>query len=122
MNRLSRVLCILIPSLTVHCHANADSKRIEVYELSQTYVDVVAGDTLGEIAASLLPHNVSLQQQLMQDIMSMNPSAFPDNRAERMLSGKRLFLPNSMQQADSKPGNQTYQVESYSWGNIKRPR
>ena len=119
--RISIIALSLSLSLTAFAPvATADSKRIEVYELSQTYVDVRPGDTLGEIAARLLPHNPSLQQKLMNEIMQLNPGAFPGNRAEHMLAGERLFLPNSMQQSDSNERNVT--IESFSWGNIKRPR
>ena len=39
-----------------------------------------------------------------------------------MLANERLWLPNAMQQPDSKPDNQDVTVESFSWGNVKRPK
>jgi len=115
---IALILCaiILAPS------SFAESKRIEVYSLSQNYWDTRNGETLGEIAAQLLPNNPSMQQKLMADIISQNPHAFRDNDANYMLANKRLWLPNRLVQTDSKADSKRTKVESYSWGNIKRPK
>ncbi len=102
--------------------AQAEPKRIEVYTLSQHYWDVRAGESLSEIAAALLPHNPAIQQRLMRDILRLNPDAFISGDANRLLAGKRLFLPGSLTRADTVVDPQRYTVESYSWGNVKRPR
>ncbi len=97
-------------------------KRIEVYSLSQHYWDVQFGDTLGEIAHHLLPHNPVKRQTLQQDILHLNPGAFIAGNPARLIAGKRLWLPGHMRQADSKPNPATTTVETYSWGNIKRKK
>lgn len=99
-----------------------NSKRIEVYSLSQNYWDTQYGDTLGDIVRQLLPNNPSRREALKQDIVRLNPEAFINNDAEKLLAGKRLWLPGYMKQADSKVDPATTIVESYSWGNIKRPK
>ncbi|MBT8130135.1 MAG: hypothetical protein KJP10_09085 [Gammaproteobacteria bacterium] len=98
----------------------ADSRRIEVYPLSQSYWDVKRGDTLGEIVDTLIPHNPYLQRQLMRDIMSLNPEVFPDGNPRRMLADRRLWLPNSVKPRQDTAGTSDYTIETYQWGNIKR--
>ena len=98
----------------------ADSKRIEVYPLSQSYWDVKRGDTLGGIVDTLIPHNVYLQRQLMRDIISLNPEAFPDGNPRRMLANRRLWLPNALKPQQNTARRPDYTIESYQWGNIKR--
>lgn len=102
--------------------SHAESKRIEVYPLSQHYVDTHAGDTLSEIVARLLPDNSQLQQQLLTDIHKRNPEAFIENNPNRLRANTRLWLPNQLNNADSSGNTGPYRVESFSWGNIKRPR
>ncbi len=99
-----------------------NSKRIEVYSLSQNYWDTQYGDTLAEIVLHLLPHNPAKHEALKQDIVHLNPHAFIGGNPEKMLANKRLRLPSHMKQADSKVNPATTTVETYSWGNIKRPK
>ena len=99
-----------------------NSKRIEVYSLSQNYWDVQYGDTLGTIAHHLLPNNPLKREALQQDILHLNPDAFTGGQPEKLLAGKRLWLPGYVKQADSRANPATTTVESYSWGNIKRPK
>ena len=99
-----------------------NSKRIEVYSLSQNYWDTQYGDTLGEIALHLLPNNPTKHKALKQDIIQLNPHAFINGKPDKLLANKRLWLPGYMQQADSKMNPATTTVETYSWGNIKRQR
>jgi len=98
------------------------SKRIEVYSLSQNYWDVRSGDTLSSIAHHLLPNNPAKREALQQDILHLNPRAFIAGQPEKLLAGKRLWLPGYMKQADSKVDPKKMTVETYSWGNIKRPK
>lgn len=104
---------------------SVQSKRIEVYTLSQNYWDTRIGETLGEIVVQLLPNNPSKRAALKQDIVNLNPHAFINADPARMLADKRLRLPGQMNQADSIPPSEitnspTTTVESYSWGHIKR--
>ena len=98
------------------------SKRIEVYELSQNYWDTQYGDTLSQIVYYLLPNNPAKRESLKQDILHLNPGAFPNGNPANLLAGKRLWLPGYAKQADSIADPSETTVETYSWGNIKRPK
>ncbi len=116
------LVSLLCSASTSSFAAQANSKRIEVYSLSQNYWDVQYGDTLSSIAHHLLPNNPSKRDALQQDILHLNPNAFIAGQPEKLLTGKRLWLPGYMKQADSKVDPATTIVETYSWGNIKRPK
>ena len=126
MNRQNILLLLLrltlLGTLGFSLPAFAESKRIEVYSLSQNYWDTQSGETLGEITAQLMPHNLRLQQKLMNDIVTLNPNAFQDGNPDYMLANIRLWLPNNIPQADGKNNNSHAQIESFSWGSIKRPK
>ncbi len=114
-------LLLLFFSTITSLHAGqSKSKRIEVYSLSQNYWDVQYGDTLSSIAHHLLPNNPAKREVLQQDILHLNPDAFIAGQAEKLLAGKRLWLPGYMKQPDSKVNPATTTLETYSWGNIKR--
>lgn len=102
--------------------SHAGSKRIIVYPLSQNYVDTQPGDSLSSIAARLLPNNPQLQQNLMAEILKLNPDAFINHDPDRLLANIRLWLPNQRDNAvrDTNPNH--YRVQHFSWGSIKRPR
>ena len=121
MKRKNQLLISLLLALGVAGSALAESKRVEVYSLSQNYWDTQPGETLGEIAAQLLPNNPSMRQKLMADIVNQNPNAFADGNADFMRANSRLWLPNNLIQNDSKVDAERTEVESFSWGNIKRP-
>ena len=126
MNRQNTLLLLLhlalLGTLGFSLPAFADSKRIEVYSLSQNYWDTQPGETLGGIVAQLLPNNPGMRQKLMLDIINQNPDAFQDNDPDYMLANTRLWLPNRLAQTDSKADPRHTQIESFSWGNIKRPK
>lgn len=120
-----RALTILLTLLiaAASCGATAEvSKRIEVYTLAQSYYDTQHGDTLGEIVFELLPNNPGKHESLKREILGLNPDAFIDNNPDRLIAGKRLRLPGYINEPDSRVDPDAYTVESYSWGNIKRPR
>jgi Tfp pilus assembly protein FimV len=98
----------------------AESTRIEVYPLSQSYWDIKSGDTLGEIVNTLIPGNFYLQEKLMRDIVSTNPHAFPGGNPDRMLASKRLWLPNAVKPPNVSTSPSGYTIESFQWGSIKR--
>jgi hypothetical protein len=117
------MLCTCSATLPAGSYDNSStSKRIEVYSLSQNYWDTQQGDTLSRIVFHLLPNNPSKRAALQQDILHLNPDAFIGGDPARLLAGKRLWLPGYMKQPDSKADPATTTVETYSWGNIKRPR
>jgi len=117
------LLCASSANLSADSYdTNSESKRIEVYSLSQNYWDTQHGDTLSEIVRHLLPNNPAKRAVLQQDILHQNPDAFIDGDPAMLLAGKRLWLPGYMKQADSSADPSTTTVETYSWGNIKRQR
>jgi hypothetical protein len=132
IHRIIQVITLLMCSSFIATNAGSydnnpeakqtNSKRIEVYSLSQNYWDVQYGDTLGEIVRHLLPNNPSKRESLQRDIIHLNPNMFTNGDPGSMLADKRLWLPGYMQQADSKADPATTSVETYSWGNIKRPK
>ena len=107
----------MLACLSVH----AESTRINVYTLAENYYDTQTGDTLSGITQQLLPNNPSLQKMLVDDILQLNPDAFINNNPATLRANKRLSLPVYMPQADSQPDSEKVSVESFSWGNIKRP-
>jgi len=117
------LLCASSANLSADSYdTNSESKRIEVYSLSQNYWDTQHGDTLSEIVRHLLPNNPAKRAVLQQDILHQNPDAFIGGDPAMLLAGKRLWLPGYMKQADSSADPSTTTVETYSWGNIKRQR
>jgi hypothetical protein len=100
---------------------SAESKRIEVYPLTQQYWDINAGDTLGSIVNSLMPANQYLQEKLMREIIALNPEVFPEGQPDRMLANKRLWLPNAVMRAHNTDLSD-YIIENYQWGSIRKNR
>jgi hypothetical protein len=115
-------LCLLLLGLT---SANAgspdsggESKRIEVYPLSQNFHDVEAGDTLQQIALQLLPNRPAQRTQLMRDIVQLNPTAFVKQNPDRLKAGARLWLPNNQPHYVPKHKTGSTHIESFSWGQV----
>lgn len=100
----------------------AESTRIEVYPVSQNYRDVNTGDTLGEIAAELLPDTPNLRTRLMREIIESNPEAFIGGDPDRLRTNVRLWLPNSLERPEANSDSNSGIVENYSWGSIRRPK
>ena len=119
---LTTFVALFFCATTPASAAQEKSRRIEVYSLSQNYWDVQYGDTLGSIVHHLLPNNPAKREALQQDILHLNPNAFIAGQPEKLLAGKRLWLPGYMKQADSEVDPAKATVETYSWGNIKRPK
>lgn len=121
-------LFLMVPAAEANSYDNSaaarqtESKRIEVYSLSQNYWDTRYGDTLNDIVHHLLPNNPAKREALKQDIVQLNPQAFINDNPEQLLADKRLWLPGYMKQADTEVDPATTTVERYSWGNIKRKR
>lgn len=114
-------LLLMLPLLLPWQTAQAESKRIEVYSLGQHYWDTQSGETLGEIAQQLLPNNPRMHPRLMKDIVALNPEAFQNNNPDRMRSNTRIWLPSHLTKPDTTVDKSRTQVQSFAWGNIKRP-
>lgn len=122
MKTKNHLIFIMLTTLVSAPSAFAESKRVEVYALSQTYWDTQPGETLGEIVTQLLPNNPNMHKKLIADIVNLNSDAFQDGNPDFMQANTRLWLPNNIPQADGKIENGNTQVETFSWGNIKRPQ
>lgn len=122
MKLITFIACLLLSLCMLSQPSWAASKRIEVYTLGQNYWDTQLGESLSLIAQMLLPNNANLQKSLMEDIVRLNPDAFDNNDPHSMKANVRLWLPNHITRVDQPVDRKKYRVESYSWGNIKRPR
>ena len=113
-----------VTAVSSQCYAGTggQSKRIEVYSLSMNYWDTQPGESLSEIVAHLLPNNPSKHAALQREIVELNPQAFINSDPNRLKANHRLKLPGYMTQPDNKIDDRSVTVESYSWGNIKRPK
>ena len=108
--------------LLLNSNSSAEPRRINVYSTSQNLWHTKSGETLNSIAKQLFPNNPGMQQQLMQDIVPLNPHAFQNDDPDKLKAGVRLLLPGEFTQADNKVDHSKVQVETFSWGNIKRKR
>ena len=105
--------------LSYSCMVHADSKRIEVYSTGQAYVDVIPGNTLGEIVAQLLPNNPARRSSLMADIVKLNANAFSDANPDFMRANVRLWLPGHSLSLNKQINKNKYRVQAFSWGYIQ---
>ena len=119
-------VCLLLLALCSAAYAQPDpaseAKRIEVYPLSQNFYDVAAGETLQQIVLQLLPNRPNQRAQLMQDIVTLNPSAFIKQNPTRLKAHVRLWLPNSPPHAAPQREASNLHIESFSWGQVIRRR
>jgi hypothetical protein len=113
-----RYLLAIILALTTQ--AWAESKRIEVYPLSQSYWDIKAGETLDGILSTLLPVNHYLHDKLKREIIALNPEVFPHGDPDRMLANRRLWLPNAIKPPSHPSNAHEYTIQSFQWGSIKK--
>ena len=114
--------CLLLLLLSSSNMTLAKSIRVEVYPISQQYVDINSGDTLIGITTKLLPNNPDMRRRLMIDIVRLNPKAFIENDANKMAANIRLWLPGKMTKADTVVDKSKHDVKTFSWGNIKTPK
>ena len=102
-------------------NVQAESKRVEVYENSQQYWTVIVGQSLSGICMQIRPSGKSSQFSCQQDILEKNPGAFINKDPNRLIAGKRLWLPGSYQ-AISKLDNRKFNIQKFNWGSIKTPK
>jgi len=104
-----------------NCFAS-QSKRVEVYSISQNYWDVIPGETLGDIVKQLLPDNPGLREKLLSQIVELNPDAFSQSNPDNLKANVRLWLPNNAPAMRQGKDKKLFSVKSYSWGQVYRPR
>ena len=117
------VSCLFI-SFTLCTDLNADttsnSKRIEVYSISQSFWDVKRGDSLSEIVLQLLPDNTSKREKLFNEILRVNPQAFIQNNPDKLKANVRLWLSNGSAVRETPDLSNKYEIRSFDWGQVYR--
>jgi hypothetical protein len=113
---------LLLTLLVLFCAglAFAESKRVHVYPVTQPTWDVRPGDTLGGIAAALMPGLPRQQQALMENILEINPDAFIDRHPDLLRAYVKLILPGGLQTYSVPSASGTTHVQQFSWGSIQR--
>lgn len=111
------ILFTLIPGILF-----AESRRIHVYPVTQAYYDVKPGDTLGEITQKIMPNIASMHNQLMSDIVQLNPNAFINGDPNQLKSHVRLWLPNNTAGLDDRVNTNKFTIKDYSWGYTRTPK
>lgn len=112
------IIALLLNGLS---HAG-NSKRIEVYAISQNYWDVTPGETLGDIVKQLLPDNPSMRSTLQHNIVKLNPNAFSQSNPDNLKANVRLWLPNNASAMRRSVDKNKYKTESFNWGQVHRPK
>lgn len=112
------LICFVVLNASALCAA---SKKVQVYENSQQYYDVQSGETLDQICRQLFASNHHQQAECQQRLVMDNPDAFIGQSPDRLLAGKRLWLPGSYR-AQSQLDNKNYHLQRFSWGEIKTPK
>jgi len=120
MGVLTRILLALIVSLPL-VNAQAGSKKVQVYEKSQQYWDVKRGESLSLICFKLQKNNKAVFRNCQQKLLQENPDAFINKNPNKLISGKRLWLPGSYRAASSLDSKK-YRIKNFSWGSIKTPK
>jgi len=119
MKVLTGILLTLTASMLLS-NAQASSKKVQVYERSQQYWDVKRGDSLSLICLKL-QKNKAVFRNCQQKLFKENPHAFINKDINKLISGKRLWLPGSYRAASSLDSKK-YRVKNFSWGSIKTPK
>ena len=120
MNVLMNILLSLMVSVLLN-NAQASSKKVQVYEKSQQYWDVVSGESLSLICLKLQKNNKTMFRGCQQKLFKDNPDAFINKNPNKLISGKRLWLPGSYR-AGSSLDSKKYHIKNFSWGSIKTPK
>ncbi len=116
---MKTILGIVFFLMSVFVHA--ESVRVQVYEKGQQFWDVKSGQSLSQICQSLGTANKISRRACQQQILKKNPKAFINNNPNRLIVGKRLWLPGSYRSV-SQIKNDQYHIKSFSWGSVKTPK
>jgi len=112
---------ILISLLSAQAIAD-QSKRVEVYSISQNFWDVTPGETLGDIVKQLLPDNPGLRKQFQSEIVTLNPNAFSQSNPDNLKANVRLWLPNNAPAMRKAKDKNKFEVKSFNWGQVYKPK
>lgn len=107
--------------LVLALSAQAESKRVQVYENGQLHWDVKSGQTLSQVCQQLNNLNQSSILACQKLMLEKNPEAFINKNPDQLVSGKRLWLPGSYQPV-GKQDNQNYHIKKFNWGSMKTPK
>jgi Tfp pilus assembly protein FimV len=107
--------------LLLPIYAHAASIKVQVYDKGQQYWDVKSGQTLSQICQKLRPVSNTSRRACQQQILKKNPDAFIKNDPNRLILGKRLWLPGSYRPASQMQSDQ-YHIRNFSWGSVKTPK
>lgn len=116
------LLSIIFSGLLFTGSFASQSKRVEVYSISQNFWDVTPGETLGDIVKQLLPDNPGLREKLLYQIVELNPDAFSQSNPDNLKANVRLWLPNNAPAMRQIKDKKLFSVKSYSWGQVYTPR
>lgn len=116
------LLTIIFSGLFISHSFASQSKRVEVYSISQNYWDVIPGETLGVIVKQLLPDNPGLRNKLLKQIIELNPDAFSQSNPDNLKANVRLWLPNNAPAMRQIKNKKLFTVKSYNWGQVYKPK
>lgn len=124
MKKPAYLIILLLPAILTgigHLHAG-ESKRIEVYAISQSFWDVQPGESLSEIVMQLLPEYPTMRDRLMHDILTLNPSAFIQGNPNQLRAHVRLWLPDHVNMLRQRKNTDAYHIQSFDWGQVYTPK
>jgi len=116
------LLSVIFCGLLLTSSFASQSKRVEVYSISQNFWDVTPGETLGDIVKQLLPDNPGLREKLLYQIVELNPDAFSQSNPDNLKANVRLWLPNNAPAMRQIKDKKLFNIKSYSWGQVYTPR
>ena len=119
---LPTLLTIILTGLLCTQATAGQSKRIEVYSISQSFWDVTPGETLGDIVKQLLPDNPAMRKKLLNQIVELNPDAFSKSNPDNLKANVRLWLPNNAPAMQQVKDKNKYEVKSFSWGQVYKAK
>ena len=121
INRNLMKSILITTLLLLSVYVQAESTRVQVYAKGQQYWDVKGGQSLSQICQQLQTLSKTSQLVCQQQILKKNPDAFINNDPNRLILGKRLWLPGSYRSV-SKLNSQNYDTQNFNWGSIKTPK
>jgi len=126
MRKQINLLTALFPAIFLYLSGlpsiAGQSKRIEVYSISQNFWDVSPGETLAGIVNYLLPDNPHLHEKLQVQIVRLNPHAFSQGNPDSLGANIRLWLPNNVPAIPRIKDKNIYHIKSFSWGQVYKSK